>query len=264
MKIAVTGASGLIGSTLVRRIGAIPLTHRDLDITDAASVREVMSALRPDLVVNCAVIGVDECERDPGLAEAVNVTGPSNLARHAPSIIHFSTNYVLDPVNVYARTKLAGEEAVTSLNDRALVIRTSWVFGRGKESFLSAVAAKLKRGERVSAITDTWASTTWVEDLVTRLAAMFGTTGVHAIVNEGVLSYEDFALEAARLVGADPSLIDRITEAEMRRLAPRPRYTPMTSDPPMRPWQDALAEYVQECGSLLPRPESRRSKLRPA
>ncbi|HET7705090.1 MAG TPA: NAD(P)-dependent oxidoreductase [Thermoanaerobaculia bacterium] len=245
MKIAVTGASGLIGSTLVRRTGAIPLTHRDLDITDAGAVREVLSALRPDLVVNCAVIGVDECERDPALAEAVNVTGPSNLARHSPAIIHFSTNYVLDPVNVYGQTKLAGEEAVTSINDRALVIRTSWVFGRGKESFLSTAAAKLQRGERVSAITDTWASTTWVEDLVTRLMEMFGRTGVHAIVNEGVLSYEDFAMEAARLVGADPALIDRITEAEMRRLAPRPRYTPMTSDPPMRPWQEALGEYVR-------------------
>lgn len=256
MKIAVTGASGLVGSTLVRRTGAIPLTHGDLDITDAPAVRAVMSALDPDFVINCAVIGVDECERDPSLAEAVNVTGPSNLARHARSLIHFSTNYVLDPVNVYAQTKLAGEMAVTSINGRALVIRTSWVFGRGKESFLSTAAAKLARGERVSAITDTRASTTWVEDLVTRLIAMFGRTGVHAIVNEGVLSYEDFALEAARLVGADPSLIDRITEAEMSRPAPRPAHTPMASDPPMRPWQEALAEYVRSEGIISSPPSA--------
>ncbi|HEX4934748.1 MAG TPA: SDR family oxidoreductase [Gemmatimonadaceae bacterium] len=245
MNIVVTGASGLIGSTLVRRTGATGLTHRDLDITDPAAVRAVMHTLRPELVINCAVIGVDECESDPALAEAVNVTGPVNLARHAPAIIHFSTNYVLDPVNVYAKTKLAGEEAVIAANAQALVIRTSWVFGRGKESFLSTAAAKLARGERVRAITDTFASTTWVEDLVTRVMAMRGRTGVHAVVNEGMLSYEDFALEVARLVGADPSLIDRITEAGMKRLAPRPRSTPMRSDPPMRPWQEALREYVR-------------------
>lgn len=245
MNIVVTGASGLIGSTLVRRIGATGLTHRDLDITDAAAVRQVMSRLKPDLVINCAVTGVDECEADPELAEAVNVTGPENLARSARAIIHFSTNYVLDPVNVYAKTKLAGEDAVMAANRNAMVIRTSWVFGRGKESFLSTAAAKLARGERVRAITDTFASTTWVEDLVTRVITMFGWIGVHAVVNEGVLSYEDFALEAARLVGADPALIDRITEAEMKRLAPRPRSTPMQSDPPMRAWQEALAEYVK-------------------
>ncbi|MGZ8869004.1 MAG: SDR family oxidoreductase [Thermoanaerobaculia bacterium] len=245
MNIVVTGASGLIGSTLVRRIDATGLTHRDLDITDPDAVRLVMSRLRPDLVINCAVIGVDECESDPALAEVVNVTGPVSLARSAPAIIHFSTNYVLDPVNVYAQTKLAGEQGVIAANRRAMIIRTSWVFGRGKESFLSTAAAKLARGERVSAITDTFASTTWVEDLVTRVIAMFGRTGVHAVVNEGVLSYEAFALEAARLVGADPALIDRITEAGMERLAPRPLSTPMRSDPPMRPWQEALAEYVR-------------------
>jgi dTDP-4-dehydrorhamnose reductase len=245
VNIVVTGASGLIGATMVRRIGTTGLTHRDLDITDANAVDVVMSRLRPDLVINCAVIGVDECERDPALAEAVNVTGPVNLARSAPAIIHFSTNYVLDPVNVYAKTKLAGEQAVMAANRRAMVIRTSWVFGRGKVSFLSTAAAKLARGERVSAITDTFASTTWVEDLVTRVVEMLGRTGVHAVVNEGVLSYEDFALEAARLVGADPALIDRITEREMKRLAPRPRSTPMQSDPPMRRWQEALAEYVR-------------------
>jgi dTDP-4-dehydrorhamnose reductase len=245
VRIVVTGASGLVGSTLVRRLGATGLAHGDLDITNEDAIRDVMARLRPDLVINCAAVGVDECERNIALAQAVNVTGPASLARHAPAIVHFSTNYVLDPVNVYGRTKLAGEEAVINANDRALVIRTSWVFGKGKQSFLSTAAAKLARGERIQAITDTWASTTWVEDLVTRVIAMFGTSGVHAVVNEGVCNYEEFALEAARLVGADTRLIDRITESEMRRLAPRPRYTPMQSQPPMRGWREALADYVR-------------------
>ena len=86
MRIAVTGASGLVGKALTRRFAlTIPLTHRDLDITNATAVQKMIADLRPDLIVNCAVIGVDECERDPALARAVNVDGPANLARVAPS-----------------------------------------------------------------------------------------------------------------------------------------------------------------------------------
>ena len=240
MRIVITGAGGLIGSALAKRLGAVPLTHRDLDITGA------IPPIDADLVINCAVIGVDECESDPELARRINVDGPRNLARAAPAIIHFSTNYVLDPVNVYARTKLEGERAVLDANPNALVIRTSWVFGHGKNSFLSTAPAKLARGERVPAITDTWASTTYVADLVDRVEDLIArrSRGVQNVVNDGVLTYEDFALEAARLVGAAPSLIDRVTEGEMKRLAPRPRSTPMRADPPMRPWQEALADYV--------------------
>lgn len=236
-----TGAAGLIGSALVRRTGWVGLTHRELDITDERAV----SRLDADLIVNCAVIGVDECEADPALAQAVNVTGPSNLARHGRRFIHFSTNYVLDPVNVYARTKLAGEKAVLEANGRALVIRTSWVFGRGKNNFLSTVAGNLAAGSRVSAINDVWASTTYVEDLVTRVLEMIGQSGVHAVVNDGVLTYFDFAREAARLVGADEALIEPVAES---RAAPRPRHTPMQADPPLRRWQDALADYVRTEG----------------
>lgn len=246
MRIAVTGAAGLVGSALVRRFGATPLTHRELDITDEQSVRETLERLRPDLVINCAVIGVDECEADPHFARAINLDGPRNLARYARAILHFSTNYVLDPVNVYARTKLAGEDAVAAASAHALIVRTSWVFGSGKNSFLSTAPSKLARGERVSAITDTWASTTYIGDLVERVHDLVerGCRGIHNVVNDGVLTYEDFAREAARLVGADPLLIDRVSEADMKRLAPRPRSTPMRADPPMRPWQEALADYI--------------------
>src|SRR5438552_1572775 len=94
LRIAVTGASGLVGSAIVRYFGATALTHRDLDITDGAAVQRAIAGI--DLLINCAVIGVDECERDPALARAVNVSGPANLARAAKSILHFSSNYVFE------------------------------------------------------------------------------------------------------------------------------------------------------------------------
>lgn len=254
----ITGASGLVGSHLAGVLpDAVALTHRDLDITDADAVRRV----RADVIFNCAVIGVDDCEADPAHAEQVNVEGPRNLAQTGAIIVHFSTNYVFDgeadvpyttndlarPINVYGRTKLDGERAVLEANERAIIVRTSWVFGDGKQSFLSTCAAKLARGERVQAIGDTFASTTFVEDLVTRTLDLVRrqTFGVHHIVNEGVCSHETFAREAARLVGVDDrTLIERRTEASMNRLARRPRWTPMLPSAPMRPWQDALAEFA--------------------
>ncbi len=267
MRIAITGAGGLIGSALAALYGpeqSIPLTHSGLDITDPAAVDKTIDALAPDVIFNCAVIGVDDCERDRELAVRVNVSGPHYLAaaaqRRSATIVHFSSNYVFDgeaakpydvddparPVNTYGQTKLDGELAVLAACSRAIVVRTSWVFGKGKDSFLATAAAKLARGERVRAITDTWASTTYVEDLVKRVKTLVDGRryGLHQIVNAGICTYEIFAMEAARLVNAPDSLIDRITEAEMRREAPRPRYTPMVCEPPLRPWQEALAEYV--------------------
>ena len=266
MRVLITGAAGLVGSALANACGedAVALRHRDLDITDARAVEDTVQRVRPEVLFNCAVIGVDECETGPDLAERVNVIGPAQLAASAErvgaTIVHFSTNYVFDglrttgvpytiddephPINVYGATKLRGERAVTDAASRALVIRTSWVFGHGKASFLSTVAARLARGERVKAIHDTFASTTYVADLVARALELVqrADSGTHHVVNDGVCSYETFAREAARLVGASETLIEPASEA---RSAPRPRWTPMQCVPPLRPWQDALREYVQ-------------------
>jgi len=251
MRIAIIGARGLVGSALARRFpDATALTHRDLDITDRDAVSRVAGKF--DLIFNCAVIGVDECERDPALARAVNVEGPANLAELGKQFVHFSTNYVFageeekfygvddepHPVNIYGATKAEGERAVLARNENALVVRTSWVYGAGKENFLSTVGAKLGRGERVRAIGDVFASCTYVEDLVDAVVGLIGGRGLRHIVNEGVLSYADFARELA----PDTSLIDVVSEHDVMR-APRPRYTPLRNSLPMRDWREALRDY---------------------
>ena len=257
MRVLVTGASGLVGSAAVRRFGAIALSHRDLDITDASAVQRVAGGA--DLVINCAVAGVDECERDPKLARAVNVDGPSNLARAARSIVHFSSNYVFDgaeekyysiddearPINEYGRTKLEGERAAMRLNPNAYVIRSSWIFGPGKNSFISTVHRRLRAGEHVRAVADVWASTTYVDDLIERVAEVVEARefGLHHVVNAGVCSNATFALEAARIVGASPDLVESVSTRVVHQ-APRPRYTPMAMHRPLRDWRAALAEYI--------------------
>jgi dTDP-4-dehydrorhamnose reductase len=152
------------------------------------------------------------------------------------------------PINVYGETKWRGEELVAQRCPRRFIVRTSWVYGPGrKKSFLNLVAARLRRGEEVEAINDTFANTTYVEDLVRSALAIVqrGVFGTYQVVNDGVCSYEMFAREAARLVGADESLIRVVSEASMKRLAPRPRSTGMVGTPPMRRWEAALADWVR-------------------
>ena len=282
VKVLVTGAAGLIGSHLAQRFATdhdvLALKRKDLDITDPAAVRSRVAAERPSLIVNCAVVQVDEAERDAAKATAVNVEGAGFLAEAAArcgaEIIQFSTQYAFDgeligrapytikdqprPVNIYGKTKVAGEEAVRAACAQSYVIRTSWVYGSGKDSFLCTVHNDLGYGRRVRAIDDVWSSTTYVEDLIVRCSEILRLRhyGTYQIVNEGVCSYYDFALEAGRLSGLEKqqlgSLIEVVHERDMQRIAPRPRYTPMrcllsqeVGLAPMRHWRDALRQYVR-------------------
>lgn len=281
VKILITGAAGLIGTHFARRLSAdhqvIALTRGDLDITDAGRIHACISAERPSLIVNCAVVQVDDAERDPAKAAAVNADGPRLLAVAAAAagaqIIQLSTQYAFDgepvgrapytiddeprPVNVYGQTKVAGEHAVRRACSSSYIVRTSWVYGSGKDSFLCTVHLDLKSGRRVRAIDDIWSSTTYVEDLVERCLQVVqtGRHGTYHVVNAGVCSYYEFALHAAQLIGLErerlDELIEVVHERDMRRAAARPRYTPMRcllSEKlglvPMRRWQDALAEHV--------------------
>lgn len=276
MRVLITGAAGLVGSALARAYGeeeVFTLSRRDLDITDARAVDETARRLRPDVLFNCAVIGVDDCEADPLLAQRVNVEGPAHLATAAQTvdakIVHFSTNYVFEgertdgvpytpdddprPVNVYGATKLRGERAVAEAATRALIVRTSWVFGPGRNSFLSTVADRLARGESVQAIRDTYASATFVDDLAMRVRELVerGHAGTVHVVNDGVCSYETFAREAARLMGVGEDGIETVTEESLTRPARRPKWTPMRCvSPSLRRWEDALRVFVRGGGVL--------------
>ena len=281
MKILITGASGLIGSHAAQRLDrdheVVALKHADLDITDRESVSRCVWDTKPALIINGAVIQVDESEQNPAKAHAVNVEGPRSLAeaamRAGAEFIHFSTQYAFDgepigrapytikdeprPINRYGKTKVASEQAVVDACPRSYIVRTSWVYGSGKDSFLCTAHKDLRAGKRVRAIVDIWSSTTYVEDLIERVLQILKKRryGIYHVVNEGVCSYHEFAFEAGQLVGLNQdqleSLIEVVKETEMKRVAARPRYTPMRclvseelGFAPMRDWRSALAAYV--------------------
>ncbi len=270
-----------MGNHLARRLAreheVLALKHGDLDITKRDAINNCVSTAKPSLIVNCAVIQVDESEQNPVKAQSVNVEGPRLLAEAAARVgaemVQFSTQYAFDgepvgrppytiedtprPLNVYGRTKVASEEAVRLACARSYIIRTSWVYGNGKNSFLCTVHDDLRAGKRVRAIVDIWSSTTYVKDLIERMLQVLDKRryGTYQIVNDGACSYYEFALEAGRLVGLSPArldpLIEVVKEEAMQRVAARPRYTPMRcllseelGLPPMRDWHVALADYV--------------------
>ncbi|MBM4299793.1 MAG: dTDP-4-dehydrorhamnose reductase [Deltaproteobacteria bacterium] len=282
MKILIAGAAGLVGSHLARRLAPqhkiIALKHVDLDITDRSAVRNCVADVRPDLIFNCAVIQVDEAEQYPAKAQTVNADGAGFMAeaaqRSGADIVHFSTQYAFggeplqraaytiddkpDPVNVYGKTKVAGEAAVRAACARSFIVRTSWVYGSGKKSFLCDVHHDLRAGKKVCAIDDIWSSTTYVADLIDRvmLIRSTGRYGIYHVVNDGVCSYYEFALEAAHLLGLARAVIDPLIEItherDMKRAAARPRYTPLRCVlserlglAPMRDWRAALKAYIE-------------------
>ncbi|MSP38116.1 MAG: dTDP-4-dehydrorhamnose reductase [Deltaproteobacteria bacterium] len=282
MKILITGAAGLVGAHLARRLAheheVVALKRRDLDITDATAVRDRVVQAKPAVIINCAVLQVDESEHDPVKAHVVNVDGPRYLAQAAnevgAEIVHFSTQYAFEgepigrrpyttedeprPVNNYGRTKVAGEQAVRDACRRSYIVRTSWVYGSGKNSFLCAAHSDLRAGKKVRAIDDIWSSTTYVNDLIERVMAIraAGRHGTYHVVNGGVCSYYEFALEAGRLQGLTTAqlapLIEITHERDMKRIAERPRYTPLRcllseqiGLAPMRDWRAALAAYAR-------------------
>ena len=281
MKIVVTGAAGLVGSHLATRLArehdVLALKHGDLDITDQQATHRCITNTNPDIILNCAVLQVDDCEKNPTKAQAVNAEGPRYLSEAASAagaeIVQFSTQYAFDgepigrrpytikdrprPVNIYGTTKVAGEQAALRACPRSYIVRTSWVYGSGKNSFLCTVHNDLKSGRRVRVIDDIWSSTTYVEDLIDRVLLLLAKRryGIYHVVNEGVCTYYEFALEAGRLIGLTADQIHpllQIThERDMKRVAARPRYTPLRcllseemGLPPMRDWREALAAYV--------------------
>lgn len=178
MKVVVTGAAGTLGRDMVsefqrRGHDVIAPDRARLDITDLRAVREAIGSLKADLVVNCAAYtDVDRAESEPELAMAVNGLGPRNLAlgceAQGAALMHISTDYVFDgekegpyeiwdlpnPVNVYGRTKLWGENYVRFLMHRYYLVRTSWLFGAGGRSFVRSILGKARLREPITVVTD--------------------------------------------------------------------------------------------------------------
>jgi|SRR5262249_55872983 len=275
--VLITGAGGLLGRSAAARFSrnnwnVVALTRADLDISDEAAVIAIVDSVRPNLVINCAAAtDVDRCEREPAWAYKANEEGPRNLTRASSSngaaMVHVSTDYVFDgakeglytqddqpnPLSVYARSKLAGELAVAAELDRAYIVRSSWIFGKGGKNFGSRVVELARSGARLKGVIDQISIPTYAPDLAARIDEITtkGVYGLYHVTNTGATTWMEFARMALDLAGFADVTIEAVIRAELGQPAARPRNSAMRcllserlGLAPLRTWQDALRDFI--------------------
>lgn len=289
MRIAVTGTTGRVGAALVRqfenRHQIVPLLRSVCDLADANSLKRALDRLACDVFINPAAnTSLEECEDDPAMAMRVNAEAPAEIAAWAADqgvpVFHFSTDYVFggeteafrcesespSPVNVYGRSKLAGEQAVLA-NPENCVLRVSWVFGPDKASFIDQIFDAALAGRPLAAVADKFSLPVstgdlaeWMECLIDRKA----TGVIHACNSGDPVTWHDMAAAVVgemaacgRIAEIPPVRKQALSEMTFFR-ATRPRFTAMDTGRltallghPPRPWREALAEHVRRRCSLL-------------
>ena len=254
MTILVTGGNGQLGCSL--RLASAESCHRfiftdieELNITSAAAIDEFFEREKVDVVVNCAAYtAVDLAEEDETEADAINHKAVAVLAevckRYDATLIHISTDYVFSgeadapyteecvpaPINVYGRTKLAGERAVAQSGCKSIILRTSWLYSEFGRNFCKTMQSLTASRSEVKVVADQIGSPTYAGDLAAAIIHIidnnqFDRCGIYHYSNEGSCSWCDFACEIARLSGNNECEIKACTTADYPTKAQRPRYS---------------------------------------
>jgi len=259
MKILVTGGTGQVGYELVRRLS--PLGHiiapdrRTLDLVNADQVNVFLQAHQPALIVNAAAYtAVDAAEKECELAERLNHQLPAQLAgyasRHGAKLVHYSSDYVYsgsghepwretgptEPLSVYGRTKLAGDEAIQKSGAQYLILRTSWVYGARGRNFMNTMLRLGCERDRLGVVNDQIGAPTPARLIATVTALMIRpweegalADGVYHLAARGATSWHGFAQEIFRLAAGagvplriDPEAVAGIPTSDYPTPAARP------------------------------------------
>ena len=214
---------------------------------------------------------VDGAARNPDLAYRVNALGTRNVAVASETIgaalLAISTNEVFDgaksepylefdltnPINPYAKSKLAAEQFVRDLTTRFYIVRTAWLYGLGGNNFVKKIINRADTDGKLRVVTDEVSSPTYTEDLITAIEQLMttGAYGVYHFTNDGVCSRFEFAQKILELSGRAHIPIEPIVLADYPRPSTPPPYAPLRNfcgaqiGITLRPWADALADYLQ-------------------
>lgn len=284
-RIAIVGAGGRLGAALTRIYGesheVIDFTHAQLDLADAERLRTTLAASSFDVLINAAALtNVDYCEGHRAEAMRLNAEAPRELAeicrRRDARFIHVSTDYVFDgekrtpyleeeaaqPISVYGESKRAGEMQVLEANDRALVIRVSWVFGPDRPSFVDALLKRAREEETVAAVADKFSTPTYTPDVAERLRPLLADESIGGLLhlaNRGTCSWQEYAqwaLDCCHRLGVPMKArtVGAVSLGEMKHfVARRPVYTVLATEKYQRlmgttprDWHEAVAQYVRD------------------
>jgi dTDP-4-dehydrorhamnose reductase len=288
MKIMIIGADGQLGTDLRKVIPPaeqIPLTIKDLDITDQERVLAAVKRYAPAVVINTAAYhNVNEAEVNKEAAFAVNAEGVKNIAEACretgAALVHISTDYVFDgekgrpyvetdepnPLSQYGRSKLQGEKYVQEIMERHWLVRTTGLYGaagclgKGGGNFVETIYQK----DEAFVVDDERLSPTYTLDLAVKLNQLIRTKGYGTfhIVNQGDCTWFEFAREIFELVGRDPQKVKPWKNSDPLAkpqgvIAKRPKYSVLKNAhlkelglDDLRPWREALRAYLLEKGYL--------------
>ncbi|MDQ1255099.1 MAG: dTDP-4-dehydrorhamnose reductase [Euryarchaeota archaeon] len=260
IKTLILGAGGMLGKDLSTFFpDAVKLTHSELDITDEAQVNSTIEDIRPDVVISAAAYtNVDGCEDNQDLAFNVNGKALEYIAKSCSSVgatlVHYSTDYVFDgsrneyvesdvtnPINVYGESKLLGEKNIIENMKDYRIIRTSWLFGLHGKNFIETMIKLSSEMQTVKVVNDQFGKPTFTLDLARKTPEIIRLPpGIYHITNEGSCSW--YELARATIENVVPCSTD-----EFPRKAKRPKYSILrnTKTSPMRPWNEALCEYLE-------------------
>jgi dTDP-4-dehydrorhamnose reductase len=280
MKVLLLGKTGQLGWELQRALQplgeVIALDCPEIDLANATGLRATIRQHSPDLIVNAsAYTAVDKAESESELAYAVNALGPGVLAEEARALnavlIHYSTDYVFDgakgqpyvetdapnPLSVYGKSKLAGEQAIQDVGGAYLILRTAWVFSTRRDSFVAKVLQWARKNEHLKIVSDQVSNPTWARMLAETTALLLAQSGpdraawfnekrgVYHLAGSGYASRFEWA---QRIIENDPQKDEQIVRAL------EPAATADFPTPAQRPLFSALdcARFEQTFGLRLP------------
>lgn len=281
MRAVILGANGQLGHDLVRAISEwklISFTHADLDICDFPGVRDQLTQIKPDAVINTAAFHrVDDCEDQVEKVFQVNAYAVRHLAQVcadlACALVQISTDYVFDgmkgapyseedapnPLSVYGVSKLAAEYFVRNICPKHFVVRTSGLFGvagsRGKGgNFVETMIRLAREGKPIRVVDDQVLTPTYTKDLAEKLKELLQTEkyGLYHVTNSGQCSWYEFAKAIFELMGLKPDFAPTTT-AQLKLKARRPAYSVLAHGhlkrvglDDLHDWREALALYLTE------------------
>jgi dTDP-4-dehydrorhamnose reductase len=288
MRVLVTGCEGQVGADLcpaLKNFDIIPLSHKDIEITDIQSIKAAINKYAPDIIINTAAyINVDDCEQNCDKAFSVNALGARNIAVVAQEInaklVHISTDHIFggqgciasvpfcefdqpSPVNVYGASKLAGEEYIKHLCNRYFIVRTAGLYGIAGSNmkggnFVDKIIRSAGEKSELQVVDDQITSPTHTKDLANKMVELLGTEyyGTYHITNSGYCSWCQFAryiLESANI----QTPVIPVKSTEYLQKAKRPYFSALNNYQlkllgmdDMQHWHDALIDYMKLKGYI--------------
>lgn len=284
-RIMITGATGQLGKALYRCLGnnnqyeliLTGFSHADghisvLDITDQAAVDKFIDERKPDIIINCAAMtAVDLCESEQDRAFRLNALSTKYIAmaaeRNGSKLIHISTDYVFDgnakrpyteedtpnPISIYGKSKLAGEEYVRKLCTKYFIVRVAWLYGEGK-NFVKTMLNLAATGKKIRVVNDQFGTPTYALEVAKAIVYLMETDayGIYHATCEGITSWYEFALAIFREAGIKVE-VEPIPSSEYPTPARRPAYSVLDNKALrerhayiMPDWKEALHEYMKE------------------